>query len=416
MIRPLSLFIGWRYTRAKKRTNFVSFISFASVIGVALGVAVLITVLSVMNGFDYQIRNKFFAVAPQVTVVAPYDQMASWPQLLAQSKQVKDVTGGAPFSSGQGMIIAGQQIQGVQVLGILPKQEKTISKLNQFIKQGRYDSLTSGGYHALIGMALARRFNLAIGDKFNVFTPQTSVTLAGVFPQYRQFTVSGIFSSDSGFQLDSSVMYIHFNDCLRLFGRAQSVSGLHLTLSDLYQAGAVTQQLSTRLSPDMAISNWTQSFGAFFQALNMEKTVLFIILLLIVAVAAFNLVATLVMVVNDKQPDIAILRTLGARPGLVMRSFIWQGAIIGLLGTTLGVIGGVLLSWNITAFANWLQDTLHVQLISSAVYLLDYLPSRLLWSDVAHIGGLAFAMCLLATIYPAWMAFRTQPAEALRYE
>jgi lipoprotein-releasing system permease protein len=416
MNKPLSLFIAWRYVRAKKRNRFVSFISLASMLGIALGVTVLITVLSVMNGFDAVIQSKFFALAPQLTLFVPYDKMSQWQSIQKKITPIKQIQAAAPFSSGQGMLILGQQIRGLRFVGITPKAERNISKIGDHILGGKLESLTPGSFNLIVGQSLAMHTGLAVGDKVNVFTPQTSVTLAGIFPRYRQFTISGIFHVSDGFGFGNSVAYMNRQDAMHLFGSEQSQNGLHITLHNVFQAQAVNQQLQKLFPPQYMLSDWTQTFGAFFSALQMEKMILFIILLLIVAVAAFNLVSSLVMVVNDKKSDIAILRTIGASPGLILRSFILQGALIGFIGTALGLLGGVLLASHVTVIANWLQNTFHIQFVRADVFFVNYVPSKIHLHDLVQVCSLAFAFSLAATIYPAWMAFKTEPAEALRYE
>ncbi|OGT33608.1 MAG: ABC transporter [Gammaproteobacteria bacterium RIFCSPHIGHO2_02_FULL_39_13] len=415
MKTPLSLIIGLRYTRAKRRNHFISFISLASLLGIALGVTVLITVLSVMNGFDQQIRDKFFAITPAVTVFTKQDMSTAWQSLMTKVKTLPDVANAAPYVSGNGMVMQGKQFAGVSLMGIVPLLEKGVSKLNEHVVQGSIDSLQPGKFNVVIGEALARSLSLQIGDQITILTPQTNVTLVGVFPRYKTFRVSGIYHTTGGLY-DSNVMFINMIDAQTLFLLGQRDSGVHIRLHNLYEAGEVTHQLQNRLSPDFAITNWTMQFGAFFQALAMEKIMLFVILLLIVAVAAFNLVSTLVMVVNDKRADIAILRTLGARPFSIMMTFVVQGAVVGLLGIALGLMGGLLLSSSITAIANYVQTLFHVQFVRSDVFFINFVPSKIVLKDVIEVCAATMAFCLIATIYPAIIAFRTQPAEALRYE
>ncbi len=415
MKTPLSLIIGLRYTRAKRRNHFISFISLASLLGIALGVTVLITVLSVMNGFDQQIREKFFAITPAVTVITSQNISNTWPQLIRAAKTLPDVAEAAPYVSGNGMIMKGTQFAGVTLMGISPSQEVQVSQLSKHVVKGDLNSLKAGQFNVVIGQGLAETLNLEVGDQISVLTPQTNVTLVGVFPRYKVFHITGIYHTTGGLY-DAGMLFINMTDAETLFLPGQRQSGIHIRLHDLYQAPHVTQQLQQILTPDYAITNWTIQFGAFFQALAMEKTMLFSILLLIVAVAVFNLVSTLVMVVNDKRADIAILRTLGARPRTILMTFVVQGAVIGLMGTALGLIGGLLLASHVTGIANYLQDLLHVQFVRSDVYFINFLPSRIMVSDVVHVCLAAFGLSLLATIYPAILAFRTQPAEALRYE
>lgn len=416
MIRPVSLYIGLRYTRAKRRNHFISFISLASMLGIALGVMVLITVLSVMNGFNYQIRTKFFAVAPQVTILTNENITHTWQQQAKRLLSLPQVKSLAPYVSGKGMLISHGQVEGVQAVGIIPMEEEKISSIGKYTIEGSLSSLKPGKFNIVVGQTLATNLGLFVGDKVNLFTPQVNVTLAGSFLRYRQMTVSGIFHTKGDFGFDSSVAYINFEDAYKLFPTGQGVSGYYLKLKNLYEAPEVSEQLQTMFPRHYTVTDWTKQFGAFFQALTMQKTILFVILLLIVAIAAFNLVSTLVMVVNDKRADIAILRTLGATPGMIMRTFIIQGIVIGFIGTLLGLITGLLLAANVTALTNWVQSYFHIQLISSSVYFVDFLPSRIESSDVILVCTLSLFLSFLATIYPSWIAFRTQPAEALRYE
>lgn len=415
MLIPLSLRIGFRYTRAKRRTHFISFISLASMLGIALGVTVLITVLSVMNGFDYQIRHRFFAIAPAVTVMTKDDLTSVFPRLLHDVKVLPDVSGAAPYVSGNGMLIQGTRMAGVQLMGIEPDLESQISQLSTHMVDGKLNSLVPGQFNLVLGQQLASELNLQVGDKINVFTPQTNITLAGIFPRYKTFRVSGIYHTTGGLY-DAGIAFMNMQDAEILFLLGSRTSGVHIQLHQLYDADIVTQALQNTLSSHFTITNWMRQYGAFFQALAMEKTMLFVILLLIVAVAAFNLVASLVMLVNDKRADIAILRTLGARPKTIMMTFVVQGMLIGLMGTGLGLIGGLLLASHATQIVDFIQNLFHIQFIQASVYFLDYLPSRIVASDVIHVCLAAFILSVLATIYPAILAFRTQPAEALRYE
>ncbi|MCH9770459.1 MAG: lipoprotein-releasing ABC transporter permease subunit [Gammaproteobacteria bacterium] len=416
MIKPLSLYIGLRYTRAKRRNRFISFISLASMLGIALGVMVLITVLSVINGFDYQIRNRFFSIVPQVTVQTRTDISKAWPILRKNILKLSGVSAAAPYVMGNGVILQGNNTVGLQLIGVQPSLESTISKLQQKILLGNLSSLRPGQYHIIIGQTLADQLGVSVGDKILVLTPQLNMTLVGELPRYRRFTVSGIFHVSQGFGFDLTNAYINMQDAKALFLPGQRLSGLHVKLNDLYAASKITTELQALLPPQFLVSNWMTSYGTFFQALGMEKTILFVILVLLVAIAVFNLVSTLVMVVNDKRADIAILRTLGASPGTIMRTFIVQGAIVSIAGIILGVILGLLLASNITALTNWVQQVFQVQFLQSSVFFINFLPSKIELHDVMFICLIAFGLSLLATLYPAWTAFRTQPAEALRYE
>lgn len=416
MIKPVSLYIGLRYIRAKQRNRFISFISLASILGIALGVTVLITVLSVINGFDYQIRTRFFALQPQVTVFSKQNIQKLWPNLKKNILKMKQVTGVAPFASGKAMLIRDGKVYGLEIMGIDPKIEKQFSKIESKVTEGRMRSLQPGRYNIMIGRDLALRMGVGLGDKISVVTPQLRNTPAGVYPRIRRFTVSAMFHASSGFGFDTAIAYINLRDAQRLFPSPNGIQGVHLRLHDIYQAGTVSRELQSMLPPEFRITNWMLQFGSFFQALAMEKTILFAILILIVAVAVFNLVSTLVMVVNDKRADIAILRTLGASPKTIWATILFMGAIVGVLGTLFGLAGGLLLASNVTSLAEHIQRFFGVQLITSSVYFIDYLPSRIQIGDVISVCFTAFGLSMLATLYPAWLAFRTQPAEALRYE
>jgi len=415
MIRPLPVYIGLRYTRAKRRNRFISFISFASTIGIALGVAVLLTVLSVMNGFDEQIRTHFFAMAPQVTLSTEQDITANWPELAKTVGQITGVQASAPFVSGEGMLVKTNLLSGVNVFGILPDQEAKISKLSQQMSSGNVDSLTPGRFNIVIPQSSATQLNLQVGDPINVFTSQATTTPLGLFPRYRQFTVSGIYNNAGSNTLQQPV-YIAMDDAQRLFAAGRRISGLHLKLADVYQAPQISQRLQRLLPSEFSVTNWTVESGAFFQALAMEKTMMFIILLLIIAIAAFNLVSMLMMVVHEKQPDIAILRTLGATPTVIKNIFLVQGSVLGIFGTLIGLIAGLILTWKVNPVVNALQQTFRVQFIPTSAYWSNFLPTKILYSDVIIVCLISLGLSLLAALYPALVAYRVQPAEALRYE
>lgn len=416
MRNGLAFSIGYRYTRAKKRQRFVSFISLISVLGVALGVAVLITILSVFNGFDDQIKQQFFSMATEVSVYFPATSAHNVAALRTDVQRLPEVVGVAPIVQGQGMVTANGQMQAAYTFGIDPQQEAQVSELPTKITQGSLASLTAGSFHMVLGKGIADSLGVRLGDKVTLLTPQASVTPLGVMPRYKRFQVTGIFHASTGFGFDDTLAFISLHDAQVLYAGNQYQQGLRLKLSNPFAAIQVSHQLQQMLPPTYKVNNWTMSFGAFFKAIAMEKTMMMIILTLIIAVAAFNLVSSLMMTVNDKRAEIAILRTLGATPGLIKRSFLVQGLLIGMSGCLVGVLLGVLMSLNATAFVNWLQHVLHVQLISSDIYFVDYLPSDLAWTDVFKVVVITFALSLLATLYPAWSAGRTQPVEALRYE
>ncbi len=417
MFRPFSLYVGLRYTRAKRRNHFVSFISMVSMLGIALGVAVLITVLSVMNGFDYQIQHRIFDMAQQVTVSNFTGPLSNWQDLETKVAKYPDVSAVAPFINGQGLINSNGQTTPVLVRGVLPEQEVKVSTLESKMTKGSFKDLQPGGFGIIMGRTLADNLGVGVGDKIILLTPQASVTPVGLLPRFKRFTVTGLFKFDSnGLGIDSGIGFVNLKDAQALYNMDDNVSGLRLRVNDLYSAPKVSSELQTGLNQAYLVSNWTDQYSAFFKSIQMQKTMMFFVLVLIIAVAAFNLVSSLVMIVNDKRPEIAILRTLGASPRSIMTIFLVQGCLVGLIGTGLGIVGGIALALNATQLVNTIQHLFHVQFISSTVYLVDYLPSRLEWRDVINIGLIAIALSLAATLYPAWSASRTQPAEALRYE
>lgn len=416
MFRPAAIFIGLRYTRAKRRNHFISFISFMSMAGIVLGVAVLITVLSVMNGFDREIKKRVFGMVPAITISSMTGYLANWEELQKIVQAVPGVTGSAPYVTAQVLLASSGNVQPAIVNGILPNEENSVSDLPEKIITGRLSALKPGQFGIILGENLASRLNASMGDKVTVVTPEVSLSPAGVLPRFKRFTVVGIFRAGNGFGFDSGLGFIHLTDAQKLLGLRENVTGVQLSIRDIYAAPQISQTLMQQLTPTASISNWTDQFGAFFHAVSLEKTMMFFILLLIVAVAAFNLVSTLVMVVNDKEADIAILRTFGATPGTIMAIFIVQGGVVGLVGTLLGVFAGIELAWHVTEIVNWIEKVFHVQFLSSSVYFVDYLPSELLWGDVWRISVTALVLSLLATLYPAWRAARTEPVEALRYE
>ena len=413
MFRPLSFYIGLRYTAAKRRNHFISFISLTSMIGLMLGVAVLIIVLSVMNGFDRELKQRILGMVPHATIqgAGPLDD---WQSIDAKVQQHPRVLAAAPFIQGQGMVTGGGNVRGVVLNGILPEEERTVSIIENHMVEGSLNDLVSGEFGIIIGRLMAASLRLQIGDKVTVVLPEASVTPAGVLPRLKRFTVKGIFSV--GAELDGNYTLIHMDDAAKLMRTGGKAEGIRLLVDDLFVAPKVSQQAAESLGGRYYVSDWTRTHGNLFQAIRMEKTMIGLLLMFIVAVAAFNIVSTLVMVVTDKTGDIAILRTMGATPGRIMRIFIVQGAVIGIFGTIVGTALGVFGALNISAFISWLEGALGHQFLSADVYFISYLPSQLQWQDVFIISGAGLAMSLLATIYPAWRASRVDPAEALRYE
>ncbi len=412
---PFELLVGLRYTHAKRRNHFISFISIVSMAGIALGVLALIVVLSVMNGFQEELRARILGVAAHLEISGPGDRLADWRGVLAQAQQNKEVQAGAPYVNAQGMLANGDLVRGAIIRGVLPTMENRVADFAQHMKAGRLSDLKPGEFGIVLGAELARALNVYPGDKLVLLTPQGNITPAGVMPRVKQFTVIGIFEAGM-FEYDSGLALIHLQDAQKLLRLGDDVSGVRLKLDELFRAPFVTRELANSLSGSYYLTDWTQSHANFFRAVAIEKRMMFLILLLIVAVAAFNIVSTLVMAVTDKQSDIAILRTLGARPGSIMQIFIVQGAFIGVFGTALGVIGGVLLALNLETVVPFIERLAGMDLFPADVYYINELPSKLVWGDVGIIAGISLLISLVATLYPSWRASRINPAEALRYE
>jgi lipoprotein-releasing system permease protein len=415
MQNPYELFAGLRYTRAKRRNHFISFISLASMLGIAIGVTALITVLSVMNGFERELRTRILGMASHATISAVRGGLEDWPRAAGQALDHPEISGVAPYIEGEGMVRVGGELSGTLLRGILPDEEPAVSEIGTHLKAGTLQDLAPGAYNLVMGYELARSLGVGVGDKVDLMIPQASVTPAGVLPRFRRFTVSGVFQVGM-YEFDRGMVFIHLADAQALLRMGDSVTGVRLKLHDLFQAPRVSRELAETMSGVYYVSDWTRSHANFFRAVRTEKMVMFIILSLIVGVAAFNIVSTLVMVVQDKQSDIAILRTLGASPRSVMAIFMVQGSVIGIIGTLLGVAGGVALALNVERIVPLLEMLMGQPFLSPDVYYISDLPSELKRGDVLRISLLSLALGLLSTLYPAWRASRVQPAEALRYE
>jgi lipoprotein-releasing system permease protein len=414
---PFEWLVGIRYTRAGKRSarnSFISFISLISMAGIALGVAALIVVLSVMNGFQKEVRDRMLSVLSHIEVFDGSGAMQDWQAIAKDAFKDKEVIGAAPYVAAQSMISRGETLRGVMIRGVLPDQEPNVSDVAKQVRQGSFSDLKAGAFNIVLGGELARSLQVGLGDKVTLIAPQGQVTPAGVLPRLKQFTVVGIFEAGH-YEFDSSLAFIQLNDAQTMF-RLSAPSGLRLRVTDMLRAPQVSNDLSQILPGDLYIRDWSQQNSNWFAAVKTEKRMMFIILTLIIAVAAFNLVSTLVMTVTDKQADIAILRTLGASPLSIMKIFMIQGALVGLIGTAAGVGLGVLIASNIEVIVPFIEHLLHVQFLPKSIYVISELPSDLRWPDVGTIGGVAVVLAFLATIYPSWWAARVKPAEALRYE
>ena len=408
------LFIGLRYTRAKRKNHFISFISLTSMIGIALGVAALIVVLSVMNGFQKELRTRILGVASHLEITGSNNQLSDWQQVATYSAKQLHVLASAPYIMAQG-------VQGAIIRGVLPVAEDKVADLGRNMKVGQLADLRAGEFGIILGADLAYNLGAQVGDKVVVMAPQGQFTPAGVVPRLKQFTVVGLFQVGM-YEYDAGLALIHMEDAAKLYRMGDSVSGVRLKLDDLFGAPDIAAIMAAQLNENASsqgqyyVSDWTRQHANFFKAVQMEKRVMFIILTLIVAVAAFNIVSTLVMAVTDKRADIAIMRTLGASPASIMSIFIIQGALIGVIGTALGAVFGIVVALNISTIIPFIEGLFHVQFLSKEVYAISDLPSDLIWSDVIVIVMMSFLLSLIATLYPSWRARKINPAEALRYE
>lgn len=415
MALPFELWIGLRYTRARRRNQFVSFITLISVLGTALGVAALITVLSVMNGFERELRTRILGVVSDLTVSGQDGQLVNWPALRDTVQTMPGVLGTAPYVLGQAMVTHGRTATGILVRGIDPRLEDEVANISKHMVAGSLDALRPDGFDVVLGRELAWKLNVEPGDSVTLLIPDANFTPAGVLPRLKRFTVVGIFEVGM-YEYDAGLAFTNLADAMKLYRMGDAVTGLRVKLDDVYAAPEIGAQMWERLGLDYRVRDWTQEHANFFRALRMEKTVMFIILLLIVAVAAFNIISMLVMVVADKRSEIAILRTLGASPRSIMGVFIVQGSVVGVFGTLLGVMGGVALALNVETVVPFLERLFNVSFLAKDVYYISDLPSELRWGDVSLITVASLLMGFVATLYPSLRAARMPPAEALRYE
>ncbi len=416
MFQPKELFIGLRYTRAKRKTHFVSFIAFISIAGVSLGVFALIVVLSVMNGFGNELRDRTLSMTSHATITGFDGTMGSWELNAEKAKQNPSVVSAAPYIRKEVMLSNGRRVSGALVRGIEPEAEKTVSTVAGKMVSGELTDLKDSEYGIVIGRELANSLGVYEGDKLTVITPQASVTAVGVMPRLRRFKVVGVFEVGMH-EFDSAMAYVHIADAARLFSFDEGeVNGIRLKLLDLFEARRVTHELNQAFGEEYWVRDWTRQHRNFFRALKTEKTVMFIILLMVIAVAALNIVSTLMMTVRDKEADIAILRALGMTPGSIMTIFVIQGTVIGMFGTLIGVAAGVPVALNVFEIVSWLEQLFQTDFLPSDVYYISDITADVRPREVLIYAVSAFVITVLATIYPAWRASRTMPAEALRYE
>ncbi|MBC7982926.1 MAG: lipoprotein-releasing ABC transporter permease subunit [Candidatus Obscuribacterales bacterium] len=415
------LFIGARYLRSARGSDnrFVSFISVISMLGIAIGVAVLIVVLSVMNGFERELRERILSQTAHATISAFGASLPNWQQIEARAEANPQVVAAAPYIEGQAMLIGdGKErgkTSGAIMYGVAPEREQRVSQLAEHLRSGSMDKLSAGSFGVILGEELARALGVALGDRVVMVVPQATVTIAGVTPRLKRLTVVGTFSAGM-YEYDRNFAYVHIEDAARIYRMQNEVTGVRLKVVDLFQAPRVSRELMEALGGGHYVTDWTHRHANFFRSIALTKRVLFVILLLVIGVAAFNIVSTLVMVVKDKQSDIAILRTLGVTPRSVLMIFVTQGSAIGLLGTAAGIALGALLSNNLEVLVHGLENVLNTKFLDAKVYFMSDLPATVEWGDVVKIATTAFGLCCLSTLYPAYRAARTQPAAALRHE
>ena len=415
MLHWFEIWVGTRYVRARSSNRFVSLISAISMTGIAIAVAVLIIVLSVVNGFERELKDRLLLMSAHATIEDPNDGMSGWQGRVEEAVANPAVRAAAPFIDGQALLVHGEQLSGIQLRGIDPGLENEVSGVSSVVTSGSLSALEAGAFGIVLGVELANALSADIGDKVLVTLAEGIVTPAGVVPRMKRFTVSGIYRVGM-YEFDRRLAFIHIADAQKLYRKGDTVTGIRLAVNDIYSAPAVVREVALDLGDPVLVSDWTRSHVNFFRSIQITKSILFVILLMVVAVAAFNIVSTLVMVVKDKQSDIAILRTLGASPGTILKIFMTQGSIIGVVGTLVGVAFGVTFTLNLETIVSFMESTFGIKFLAADVYFISDLPADLQSSDVVRIGGIALILALASTVYPAWRGARTMPAEALRYE
>ena len=415
MAGKYEFWIGSRYVRSRSSNGFVSLISAISMLGITVAVAVLIVVLSVVNGFEKELQDRLLAMTAHASIEDANGRLQEWRSWVEQAEEYTDVAAAAPFVNGQGLLLLGDRLSGVQISGIEPQLESRVSSIGETVLSGDLSSLEPGSFNIVLGTELADELRASIGDKVTLTLAEGIVTPAGVVPRTKRFTVSGIYRVGM-FEFDRRVAFVNLEDSQRLFRLSGDVSGIRLAVTDIYQASQIVRKVALGAGGGVLVSDWTRRHVNFFRSIQITKSILFVILLMVVAVAAFNIVSTLVMVVKDKQSDIAILRTVGATPGQILRIFVTQGSVIGVLGTAGGVLLGTLLTLNLEGIVGFMEATFGIKFLAADVYFISDLPADLRLGDVLQIAAIALVLALLSTLYPAWRGARTSPAEALRYE
>ena len=414
---PFEAWIACRYIKFKQKNSFISFISMTSMVGIALGVSTLIIILSVMNGFQDELRTRILGVASHIEITSSNNVLNHWEDLTKKLHESPDVKGSAPYVDGQGMLVSEYGSQGIMLRGIASELEGNVDDLEKKVKVGRLSDLKPNTFNMILGIDVAKQLGIVVGDKVNILIPQGSYTPAGTFPRMRQFNIVGIFEIGM-YEYDSGMALMNLEDAQKFLQMNDAVSGVRVKIDDLFLAPIVAKRLSNNLSESglFYVNDWTKKHANFFAAVQMEKRVMFIILMLIIAVAAFNIVSTLVMAVTDKRSDIAILRTYGAKPKSILYIFIIQGSLIGVIGTISGVFLGTVVALNIHAIVPFIEHLFNVQFLSKDIYYISEVPSKLLITDVSAIASISILLSVLATIYPSITASKSSPAEALKHD
>ncbi len=415
MATQFEYWIGSRYVRSRSSNSFVSLISAISMLGIAIAVMVLIVVMSVVNGFERELKDRLLAMTAHASIEGMDGDLADPSDLIEVAVKNARVTAAAPYVSGQALLVYEMQLSGAELRGVDPQLESTVSGIDGVMQTGALTDLTGGDFNIVLGVELADAMQVDVGDKVTVVLAEGRVTPAGVMPRTKRFTVSGIYRVGM-YEFDRRLAFVNIADAQRLYRKRESVSGVRLNVTDIYEAPAIVREVALENGELVLVSDWTRRHVNFFRSIQITKSILFVILMMVIAVAAFNIVSTLVMVVKDKQADIAILRTIGARPMSILKIFITQGSIVGVAGTLAGVILGMLLALNLESIIRFFESAFGIKFLAADVYFISDLPSELQYGDVALVAAIALALALISTIYPAWVAAKTTPAEALRYD